>query len=233
MATETFLAMTAAEIHCCGSLPPKIGWMACHFSPEAPGLTDLPTTLPPDSLLILDDSTPFSGHSESIILTQLREYVEKLNCQAVLLDFQRPYCPESLALAKHLSGALPCPVAVSEAYAKDLACPVFLSPLPHHIALKDHLAPWQGRQLWLELALDGEIITVTESGATIAPLPPGRTFTAAHKDQALHCHYRAELSETEAKFTLWRTRDDLDDLLIETNALGINHAVGLFQELGK
>ena len=68
MAIACYLAMTAAEFSVCTSLPPHIGWLACHFSSSGPGLSNMPKALPPDSVLIVDDSTPFHDHRADVIL---------------------------------------------------------------------------------------------------------------------------------------------------------------------
>lgn len=231
MAIRPFLAMTAAEIHANPDFPPKIAWMACHFSPYCTGLSNLPRTLPPGSLLILDDITPIHGHNPESIAAQLAEQAESLECNGVLLDFQRRGSEETAALARHLTAALPCPVAVSEPYAADLDCPVFLPPAPHHIPLRDYLSPWQGREIWLEAALDAERITLTPKGADIAPLPPEAYFEGGHWEEGLHCHYHIDADENEIRFTLFRTREDLKSLLEEAETLAVTAAVGLFQEL--
>ena len=62
MAITPFLAMTAAEMRNISVCPPKIAWMACHFSPYGLGLSNMPKDLPSNSLLIVDDYTPPSGH---------------------------------------------------------------------------------------------------------------------------------------------------------------------------
>lgn len=231
MATATFLAMTAAEIEKCTDFPPAIAWMACHFSPYSTGLSNLPKALPTGSLLILNDRTPIHGHEREVIAAQLTECVENLKCAGLLLDFQHPGCEETAALAAFLADTLSFPVAVSAQYAENLTCPVFLPPLPHHMTLEDYISPWQERQIWLEAALDGEIITLTESGAHIAPLPPGEVFSGGHREEVLHCHYHIVLSDEDARFTLWRTREDLNALLDTAQVLGVTHAVGLYQEL--
>lgn len=233
MAITRYLAMTAAEIGGTSPLPSKIAWMACHFSPYSTGLSNCPDSLPPDSLLILNDRTPIHGHDPETIAGQLRECIEGLKCSAVLLDFQRPGCTETAALAKFLTNALPCPTAVSEMYGKDLDCPVFLPPCPHHVPLAQYCTPCQGREIWLEMALDGEIITLTETGAAFAPMPAGDSFEGGHKEEKLHCHYHIELEENAARFTLWRTPEDLNALLEEAEHLGVTHGIGLFQELGR
>ena len=231
MAIRRYLAMTAAEIRLRSDFPPNIAWMACHFSPYCTGLSNLPKILPPDSLLILDDVTPIHGHDPERIGMQLRERVEALNCSGILLDFQRTEYEEAAALARYLTENLSCPVAVSDIYARELDCPAFLPPVPPDVQLAEYLAPWNGREVWLEMALNGAIITLAEEGAAVAPLPPGEHFEGGHQDKKLHCHYRIEASEEQARFTLYRTMDDLNDQLKEAECLGVTHGIGLYQEL--
>lgn len=232
MAIRPFLAMTAAEMRKNSALPPNVAWMACHFSPYGTGLSNLPRQLPPGALLMVDDITPIHGHDPELVAAQLTSCVEALDCPAVLLDFQRPGIEETSALVKHLSQALPCPVVVSELYGQSGGTsPVLLSPVPPSAPPEEHLQPWQGREIWLELALDGEQITLTEQGADVIPLPFGREFNGGFAEESLHCHYRIEMLDKEARFTLWRTPEDLDHLLEHAEALGIKAAVGLYQEL--
>lgn len=231
MAIHPFLAMTAAEISGSSCLPPKIGWMACHFSPYSTGLSNSPMGLPQNSLLILNDITPIHGHDNKTIAAQLEECVLKHKCSAVLLDFQRPDCEETAILAAFLANALPCPTVISALYGKDLDCPVLLPPVPHHVPLADYLLPWAGREIWLELALDSERILVTEEGSRITMLSTWDAVEAEHEENGLHCHYHIALSDDAVSFTLRRTKEDLLDLLTEAESLGISNAVGLFQEL--
>jgi hypothetical protein len=232
MAIKRYLAMTAAEIEGNPAVPFPIGWMACQFSPYSQGLSNLPGSLPEDSLLILNDFTPIDGHDPSVVGAQLRQCIDSQKCTGLLLDFQREGNPQTEELVSFLVEALPCPVVVSEPYGANRKCPVFLPPLPHHLPLSEYLTPWQGREIWLDLALDGETITLSKEKAAIAPLPPGEVFDGGHREETLHCHYRTELLEDSACFTLWRTREDLEEMLEEAEALGIKTAVGLYQELG-
>ena len=231
MAIRPFLAMTAAEIRGTETLPPKTAWMACHFSPYSTGLSNLPKELPPGSMVILDDITPIHGHDAETIAAQLRPRLDTLKCSGVLLDFQRPGYEEAGLLAERLVEALPCPVVVSALYGQTLSCPVFLPPVPPDVSLADYLTPWQGREIWLELALDGKIITLTPAGATTSPLPPTAQLTGGHRDERLHCHYQIHTDADSARFTLFRTPEDLDALLTEGETLGVTRAVGLYQEL--
>lgn len=229
MAIRSFLAMTAAEFLSGAPFPPKIAWMACHFSPYTTGLSNIPDILPPGSLLILNDRTPISGHDPRSVEFQLRDCLEVCGCEGILLDLQRRGSEENAVLAGHLVKNLPCPVAVSDAYARELDCPVFLPPVPHHIPLAKHLSPWRNREIWLEMALDAECITLTGEGAAITPCR--ENFTGKHREEKLHCHYSLTLSPFRAEFTLRRTQEDLDALLAEAEAMGVTTAVGLYQEL--
>lgn len=231
MPIQPFLAMTAAEIRDSSSFPGKIAWMACHFSPYGTGLSNLPASLPPNSLLILNDRTPIQGHDPNLIFQQLSDCISSLGCRGLLLDFQRPGYQEMVHLIKHLTEALSCPVIVSDLYAKNENCPVFLSPVPPSVSLEEHIAPWTGRDIWLEIALDGEVIDLTEKGAQVTSLPHPDQDRQGFSEKNLHCHYHITLEEDSAKFTLWRTREDLDQLLAEAESIGIAAAVGLYQEL--
>ena len=233
MPIRPFLAMTAAEMRLSSCLPSKTAWMACHFSPYGLGLSNLPKDLPPDSLLILDDMTPPCGHDPVLIAAQLHACVEAFQCRGVLLDFQRSSSGETKALTSYLAQALPCSTVVSECYAGEVDSPVFLPPVPPSVPLEAHLLPWKGREIWLELGLEGEILTLTEQGCEVISLPCPDFEVEGFSDDKLHCHYTIETTEKSARFTLWRTRNDLEELLAEAEALGVVGAVGLYQELGR
>ena len=53
-----------------------------------------------------------------------------------------------------------------------------------------------------------------------------------HREETLFCHYCVDMEENAARFTLWRTREDLGNLMAEAEKLGVSTAVGLYQELG-
>lgn len=231
MVLPLYLAMTAREFTACSSLPDRIGWMACHFSPYSTGLSNLPASLPPGSLLILNDRTPPQGHSPDLIARQLEEIQSRTGCAGVLLDFQRPGCDCTAAVARAVIRTLSCPVAVSDVYEAAGDCPVFLSPPPPHIPLNEHLSPWQGRQIWLEAACAAETVTVTAGGSTFLEVPYA-PLEVPHQDAQLHCRYRIETAPDQIVFTLCRTRQDLQPLLEEAAGFGVTTAVGLYQQLG-
>lgn len=230
MAIVPYLAMTAAEMQNTPSLPEKCGWMACHFSPYGTGLSNIPRTLPDGSLLILNDRTPIQGHDPERIAAQLKDAISRLHCCGLLLDFQQEQ-EELRALTEYLADALPCPVAAPERYAADNSC-VFLPPVPLDTPIRDYLSSWQRKTVWLDTAMNAACITVTENGSTYRPLrllpPQEKAFT----DEILHCHYTISQTDTEIRFHLYRTEEDLLGLLAEAKELGIENAVGLYQELG-
>ncbi len=227
-----YLAMTAAEMAGNSAFPRHAAWMACHFSPSGVGLSNLPNWLPPDCLLILDDSTPIHDHAPERIASELSGCMEKFQCAGLLLDFQRPGEAQTRELTAHLCEALPSPVVVSDVYAEGLDCPVFLSPVAPDEAMASRLARWQGREVWLDTTMEGLEIVLTEKGAKSATLPHQKYPDCGLEDRLLHCHYRISLSENSAVFTLWRTKSDISAQLEEAEALGVTAAVGLYQEFG-
>ena len=222
-----YLAMTAWELSVCRVLPRKIAWMACHFSPYGQGLSDLPSRLPPGSMLILNDRTPVRGHDPETVARQLRQAAEAANAERVLLDFQIPGNPQTDKIIKAVLSVLPCPAAVSECCGKSLNCPVFLSPPPPHIPLARYLEPWHGREVWLDISPGGEIITVTKAGSQITA---GNLPEPQFCDSSLHCHYKTVLTQEAAEFHIFRTREDIAALQQEAQALGVACTVGLYQE---
>ena len=225
MAITPYLAMTAAEIGGISPPPPKIAWMACHFSPYSTGISNLPDSLPEGSMLILNDITPIHGHDPQRIARQLSECMEKNRCMGLLLDFQRPGSEE---MARYLSQALPWPVACQD----NETGPVFLPPAPCNMPLAQYVKPWLSREIWLEAALSAQQLQLTQNGCEEKAVVLSDIPSQGLKDENLHCHYRIEISDDAACFTLWRTREDLAQLLDEADNLGIHTAVGLWQELG-
>lgn len=232
MAITPYLAMTAGERNAAQAFPPRAGWLSCHFSASGMGLSNLPAALPPGSLLILDDSTPMDGHDPEQIAGQLEDCAKRLSCAGILLDFQQPGMENVQDLVARLEKEISVPLIVSAAYAKNAGCAVFLPPVPADVPLSEYLSSWRGREIWLEAALDGLEITLTESGAARRLLPRWEQPEAeGFRDEHLHCHYRCELREDAAVFTLWRSPEDLKGLLAEAEGLGVAAAVGLYQEL--
>jgi len=231
MKIPTYLAMTAAEFSVCPSLPPHVAWMACHFSPYGTALTNLPKKLPEDALIIVNDRTPIYGHNSEQIAKQLSDLLRRFQPHGILLDFQDRQNTQLHTLTKSLIAALPCPVCLPAAYAQEHDCPVFVAAPPVHLPLSEHLSPWKGREIWLEAAMEAEQITVTQTGTNtvIIPYP---TQDDGFSDGSLFCHYVTEATDDAIRFTLWRTKEDLDQLLEAAATFGVTRAVGLWQELG-
>lgn len=225
------LAMTPTEIAAAPSLPPRLAWMACHFCPGGDGITNLPTALPQGAMLILNDRESCAGHSSDLVAQQLSDAVRRFRCESVLLDFQRPRDSENDTMVQTILNTLPCPAAVTEAYAKHLTCPVFLAPCPPHTTLEKHLLPWRGREVWLEAALCQERITVTKGGTASTPIFPTQSLSGGFCSRQLHCRYTTAVSGDQITFTLFDTPETLTEKLELAHTLGVTRAVGLYQEL--
>ena len=228
-AIHHYLAMTASEFGACEQFPAKIGWMACHFSPYSTGLCNLPSALPEGSLLILNDRTPIHRHDPERIRKTLEDLTSSFGCRGVLLDFETGGSPEAAALSRYLAEMLSCPVILSKSYAVEGA-PVFLPPVPLDMPLSQYLGPWQGREIWLDTALDALEIRLTEAGAARIPVPWEAPMDPDRTDTRLQCRYRVALEKDCARFTLYRTRETVEAMLQEAASYGVTAAVGLYQE---
>lgn len=229
MGIPCYLAMTAAEFSACPQLPPQMGWLSCHFSPSGPGLSNIPKDLPPGSVLILDDSTPYHFHQSQWILAQLREIVSAFAVNALILDFQRPKDRVLAEMALLLDAELPCPVAVPPQYATGNA-PIFLPPLSLHTPLSSALAPWHGRELWLDAPILPQRVTVSAKGTTCQWLPTPPDIVYPHETKELHCHYAMEIGKNSISFTFSRNQQDIAAWLEEAESLGVAGVVSLYQE---
>jgi len=227
MFSNVFLAQTSQETE--EFLPEKLAYMALHFSPYSAGLSNAPKKLPKGSILLLDDSMEPENHDPQTVTEQLNRLVDQFAPKAVLLDFQRPQTKELENMAACILQALPCPVGVTEGYAKNLGCPVFLSPPPANQALANHIRLWKNQGIYLEIAPDCIEITVTENGSTAIPIPPVQGLPL--EDRRLHCHYNVEVFPNKAVFTICRYKEDLQSLVQEAESLGILGCVGLYGEL--
>lgn len=225
------LAMTATELAAAPKCP--CAYMACHFSLEGTTLSGCPDTLPPDSILIIDDSIPPGNHNISEIVEQLQRLVTSLQIKGILVDFQKPDIEASHTFIQALLEANPCPVAVSAEYARDVSCCVFLPPPPLHRPLKEYLKPWDNREIWLDAALSCGKFLITPKGSEFldGAIPSSRE--SYFEDNTLHCCYQIQHSREQAEVFLWRTPEQLKTLLDEAARLGVSQAVGLYQELGE
>ncbi len=230
MPIPCYLALTGAEFANIRPLPTHCAWMACHYDCYTTGLSNLPQSLPPNSMIIVNDRIPPDRHDPQRILAQLQALVETLRPDSILLDFQRPDMPLNKSVAQVLTRGLACPVGVTAIYGKALDCPVFLEPVPLHIPLESYIAPWAGRRLWLEIAKETRRYTVTAQGCVQEAEDDVPLDCPVFSDEQLFCHYHTKITNQSAVFTLQRTDQDLDAML--HHAAGIEKAVGLYQQLG-
>jgi hypothetical protein len=224
--------MTAAEFQAAETLPPYLGWMACNFSCYGLSLSNLPRTLPEGAMVIVNDRTPVDQHDPEVIVQQLLSLIDSCKPKYFLLDLQRPGALQTTQIVRLLVQQLPCPVGISPAYADELDCPVFLPPPPLHRPLKEYLTPWLGRPIWLEAALSAQTVTVTAEGSRFEPVQMSELPEPAFCDDVLHCRYHIDCRPDAAVFTLQRDNEHLENMLEEAELLGVELAVGLYQELG-
>ena len=227
MANTPYLAMTAAEFMACSDLPPKLGWMACHFSPYGRGLSNIPKTLPPGSMLILNDRIEPNGIDPELVAKQLAQAAEALECGCVLLDLERPGNDLTKAVARAVCNILPCPVAVSAPYAGDLSCAVFLPPPALREDPAAYFAPWDDREIWLEVYDQWEIFTVAADCVEISTDIPVSLVPLSHYDAARNCRYAVEVLDDRAIFTLYRGMEQWQD-----SAYPITNLIALWQDYG-
>ena len=224
-----YLAMTAEEMNGCPRLPSEIAWLSCHFSERNKGLSNCPASLPEGAMLVLDDRIPPEHQDPAMILQQLQNALTSTGALGIIADFQRPKNEATLKIVQALE-VLKCPVIVTPTYAASTCFGILLPPLPLHISLKDHLAPWKGRRIWLEIANEAELATITEEGCSFCSAPPPRSCSPLYNKE-LNCHYSLSIGENQAQILLHRTKDDLVRLMEQATYFHIDGMIGLYQEL--
>ena len=226
MPIPLYLAMTGAEFLSSHAPPSHMAWMACHFSPYGTGITNCPTHLPPESMLILNDRMPPSGHDPQQIALQLSDLANDFACAGILLDLELPPTSLSRQIVSAIIQAAPCPVAVSAPYARETDCAVFLTP-PLHIPLSEFLEPWKDREIWLEAALEDAEYSITAQGCRIGPLPCPPPFFP-HSAPGAYSHYHIAIAEDAIHVSFRREQTDWEALAEE--AENIRFLVGLYQQ---
>ena len=225
MAFQRILAMTEAEIRNHSTPPSDYACLGCHFSPEG-HLVGLPDSLPSGCGLVIDDRNPIT---DSAVVTAA---LDNLVPDYVILDFQYPPEKASLEFAAALAQTKWRTVMPPE-YAKGQDCPLFLPPVPPHVPIEEYLKPWKGREIWLELALDGAVITITAQGCQIEPMLHAQIPDGAFADSMLHCHYIISQQEDSLQFRCGRNLQDVEDMLHTPLPPNLKRAVGLFREFGE
>lgn len=232
MLFDCYLAMTACEMEKAKKMPPRSAWMACHFSPYSTGLSNLPTWLPPRSIIILNDRTPIYRHDSTVVAQQLNILCKEFDAEAVLLDFQRPFSDEYKAVVLNVVNTLAVPVGVTETYASIPSCPIFLPPPPLLCKPAEYFKVWQGREIWLEAAMETKQLTITADNMRINNASHPESGNNFFVDQNLMCHYMMEIADDHITFLLNRTYGDLIKVAELASQMGITKVIGLYQELG-
>ena len=221
MALIPYLAMTAGEILENGAFPQRLALMVSRT-----GLGEIPGWIPSGGILLLTDAQPPQPDDFELLKRLAREG----RFSMVILDFQVHDREENRVFAARAVSELDSPVCVTAEYARTLDCPVLLPPVPLDVPVEEYLAPWKGREIWLEAALDGMTVTVDEKGAHAEVRMRGQPAEGEREEAQLCCHYSMTLGEN-AVFSLRRTEEDLRRLLEKAEAYGAAGAVGLYQEL--
>lgn len=185
-----------------------------------------PASIPPGALPVFTDSCAYNGQSPERLAKQWLDTAK--GAPGILLDFQRPGQIGLTDFVQSLQSLLPCPVVPPPEYAGETG-PVFLPPIPPDCLPEDYLAPWACREVWLDVAPSGKILTLCPSGCSAEErASPG---DPALRDEALCCHYSIRMEENAVRFCLWRTGQDLFRLTEKAKQLGVSHFVGLYPEL--
>lgn len=226
---EIYLAVTGAELALASQNHKPLAWMGCHLSAGGSGISGVPVSLPPDSILVLTDQMPPQGHDPQQVAQELVDAAHQLNCSRILLDFQRPKSDAGNQIVDHILSLADCPVGVSEDYGEHFCCPVFLRPPPLWTALDDHIAPWKGREIWLEAAQEDALVRVTQAGSSYEAWDDGGDYP--FRDEQLQIAYKLETAPDCLYVFLHRGPKELQALLEKAKQLGISTAIGLYQHL--
>lgn len=233
MSIPLFLAMTSSEFSTCTQPPHSIAWLALHFSMSGPGLSNRPRRLPPGSLLILDDRSPWADHSIEVVCKELVALL--LDCQAygLLLDFERPPTEATLLLVQALCqccSELNVPLAAPSAYLKRCNAIHFISPIPFQ-QMPDKS---DSVTFWLDASPAALEVLITEGNAVSREIfvPSSEVIAAEHcfYSEILRCHYFSKAVPGGICLTLFRTAKSIRQMLSCEQAAPFQLAVGLWKE---
>ena len=229
MPLPIYLAMTQAEFSALEVPPQHCAWLSCGFSSSGAGLSHIPKKLPPGWILMVHDGILPQGHDPKLVGQQLWDACSTLNLRGIALDFQRPFGEELADMVKVITAALSCPLAVTPPYQDIFPGCILAPPVPPDTCLQTHLAPWQGREIWLELSWETARLHLTPNGCESFPEECALEIFP-FTDHTLHCHYRIEVGADYGDFYMRRTWEDQQDLLKAGESLGVTLGVGLYQE---
>ena len=224
MALPVYLALTGAEFRLLPRKPAHLAWMGVSFA-ENGTLGGFPEVFPPGGILTVNDAAPLPEKCPPEATIALQQWVERFRPSAVLMDMQRSgAAPEVL---KALSEGLPCPVAVSAPYAHVLSGPVLLPPVPLYRDPEKFLAPWAGREIWLEISPLGQMVRLTKTGREIrfAPVAPAQAEFPGPCSR-----YSIRKGSDSIEFRFWRTKEDTVALFSAAESHGVTKLFGLYSE---
>lgn len=240
MSIPLYLAMTAADFSTAQAMPPRIAWMAMHFSVSGLGLSSRPRRLPPGSLILLDDQTPWNDHSLEAVCQETTDVLLRTGAAGLLLDFERPPTEETACLAQCLTQCCQeagCPIGMPPDYlGSSNEAAVFLPPLPCHCTPEQALAPYHGREIWLEAAAGGCQVTLGPDRPAIFPADPRHLAAESQHfipltDPHLCCRYFSYPTGGGLQLALYDTEETLAEKLDRCQALGVTLAVGIWRQL--
>ena len=218
MVCKSYVAVTPKEIQ--NASGQALAWMSCRFDPKGKGLTNLPEQLPKGSLILVDDLHPICGHEPNLVTRQLKQLCQRLQPCGIVLDLQRPKSTAACNMVRAIAQIKN--VAVSEEYARELDCPVFLTA-PMGKKLPGLLTPWKGQEIWLDVPMGQGIM---HQGRFTAQ--QGTALCTWQWDRFLCCGYA---KAGENAYTLCRNKAMLPRLLEEAARLGVTKVLVLYSEL--
>lgn len=223
-----FPAITQEEIRQMSTLPAQFAWMACHFDPNGNGIIDLPETLPPGCILILNDQIPYNGHSGEIIAQKLKECAQKWRLNGILLDFERPIPEEQKETARMLVNTLPCPVVCGQ----DTEIEGLISLIQMPPLLENPKKYFQRKKgAWLELQKQAVNFCIEKDGCKSDSVEvPQMEIIKGLQDNELYVHYHFTVNTENADLLLWRDRQDREKIMELAKEAGIDTIIGLYQE---
>ena len=240
MSVPRYLAMTAGDFSVASSLPPRVAWMAMHFSMSSPGLSNRPHTLPPGSLILLDDQIPWSsGHSLEAVCQEAVDTLLRTGAAGLLLDLERPPTEETRRLAGYLAQCCReagCSIGMPPAYLDQTEAAVFLPPLPCHCPPQTVLEPYRGREIWLEAVPAGCRIYLSGARASVMPeqaeaLEAEGAAFPTFSSGPLHCRYFSKPVGSGIQLSLYDTEETLLEKLDACESLGVTRAVGIWRQI--
>ncbi len=189
-----------------------------HFSVSGPGLSSRPHRLPPGSLILLDDQTPWNGHSLEAVCQETTDVLLRTGAAGLLLDFERPPTDETACLAQCLIQCCQeagCPIGMPPDYLGSGGGRRLPPPLPCHRTPEQALAPYHGREIWLEAAAGGCQVTLGADTPAICPgrpPPPGgrvRTVHRIYRPTPMLCRYFSYPTDSGLQLALYDTEETL------------------------